>query len=118
MKALLRFVVPAAIAIYSVFLMPQFRDGLSPFNHADLSGVWLSLAMIPLLCPAALLAAITPRWGGLGLAVVGALGVVGVVMTPTFLAQPFNVGIGPVIFVVAAVDGFALRSGARKVVVG
>ncbi|MGA1984602.1 MAG: hypothetical protein ABSG84_19320 [Acidobacteriaceae bacterium] len=110
---MLRFLVPAVLTIYSVFQMPQFRGGLSPFNYTDLSGVSLSLAMIPLLCPAALLALITPRWGGLGLAAVGVLGVVGVALTPTLFSWPFSVGVGPVMLLVAAADGLVLHFSAH-----
>jgi hypothetical protein len=36
-----------------------------------------------------------------------------VVLTPTFFAWPFRVGVGPVMFLVAAVDGLALHFGAH-----
>ncbi len=113
-----RFLVPAVIGLYSLLVMPGIGSGFAHANHADLPGVYLSLAMTPMLLPSAVLASITPRWGSLALATVGALGMLGVLLTPSFFAPPFYMGLGPIMFLIAAADGLALRFNTRRVVLG
>ncbi|NYF50416.1 hypothetical protein HDF12_000781 [Edaphobacter lichenicola] len=109
MILLFRFLIPATIALYSLFLMPGISFGFHHVNQTDLPGVYLSLAMVPLLLPAALLTLITPRWGSLALATVGGLGILGVLLTPSFFSSPFYVGLGPAMFLLALADGSALH---------
>jgi hypothetical protein len=57
----------------------------------------------------------TPRWGGLCLATVGALGTVGVLLTPTTYSSQFYLGLGPIMFLIAIADGVVLyRSRERR----
>jgi hypothetical protein len=108
MKGIVRFVAPIILALWGLALLPELRSGFRLVNRDDLPGVYMCLAMIPLLIPSALLAATNPRWGSMALATVGVLGVDGALLTPTFFRQPINVGLGPMMFLIAAADGIYL----------
>lgn len=109
MILLVRLLIPTVITLYSLFVMPGIGSGFRHVSQTDLPGVYLSLAMVPLLLPSAVLALITPRWGSLALVIVGALGILGVLSTPSFFSPPFHVGLGPAMFLLAVADGSALR---------
>ena len=108
MRGILRFVVPAIISLYSLVLLPELRSGFRFVNPGDLPGVYISLAALPLLLPAGLFAIISPKMGGVMLAIAGWLGVLGILLTPSFLTKPFYVGLGPAMFLIAMADGLLI----------
>jgi hypothetical protein len=100
-----RFLIPAGLALFSLFLLPALPSGFRFVNHEDLPGVYLSLCMLPLLIPAAVFTMLKPRFGGPSLAVVGGLGVAGKLLSPSTFRTPFYVGLGPFMYLLALASG-------------
>ena len=108
MKVITRYAIPALLIVWGLFLLPEFPSAFRLVNRSDLPGVYISLAMLPLLIPAGIGAIASPKWGGTALAIVGALGVLGLLLQPSFYHAPVYIGLGPTMYLIALIDGLVL----------
>ncbi len=105
MALVFRFLIPIALTLFSLFLMPGISSAFRFMNHDDVPGIYLSLCMLPLLIPAALLTIFRPKFGGPSLAIVGALGVMGKLLSPSTFHFPYYIGLGPFMYLLALASG-------------
>ena len=105
MAQVFRFLIPAGLILFSLFLMPGIPTTFHSVSRADMPETDLSLCMLPLLIPAAIFTMLIPRLGCPSLAVIGALGAVGKLLSPSTFHSPFYIGLGPFMFLLAFATG-------------
>lgn len=105
MALVFRFLIPVGLTLFSLFLLPGISGAFRFMNHEDMPGIYLTLCLPPLLIPASLLTIFKPKFGGPSLAVVGALGVMGKLLSPSTFHSPYYIGLGPFMFLLALASG-------------
>lgn len=108
MALVFRFLIPLGLTLSSLFLLPGLSSAFRFMNHEDMPGTYLTLCMLPLLIPAALLTILKPKLGGPSLVVAGALGVMGKLMSPSTFHSPYYIGLGPFMFLIALASGIVV----------
>ena len=83
------------LAFFSLVFSRDVPFGIRHLRSEDLPGAYLSLGMLPLLLPSALVTMVRPRWGAPMLAVIGGLGLLGKVASLGTFRGPVFVGLGP-----------------------
>jgi hypothetical protein len=104
-----RFLIPALLALFSLVFSRDVLFGIRHLNSEDLPGAYLSLGMLPLLLPSALVTMVKPRWGAPMLAVIGGLGLLGKIASPSTFRGPVFVGLGPLMYLVAFARWFGIH---------
>ena len=110
----LRIVVPVLLALFSLVVSSDVPFALRHLNQGELPGAYLSLSMLPLLLPSALVTMVKPGWGAPMLAVIGGLGLLGKIAIPGTFRAPIYVGLGPLMYLLAFADGLALAWWLRR----